>query len=618
MYLKKLFLIIWNEKNTTPFRIIQKSYARYKKHGIQGMFERLDKEYYALYPNHTRKKVDQTKLYRQWILQNETDVFVTEHLEYTPLVSIITPTYNTDPKFLKKMFDSVLTQTYSHWELCIADDASTDKNTLNLIHEYESAHANIKVVYRKTNGHISEASNSALALATGKYIAFLDHDDTLAPNALYEMVKKLNVNPKLKLIYSDEDKIDENDNRINPHFKSGWNPDMFFSQNYICHLTFIKKEVVDAVGGFRKGYEGSQDYDLLLRALNHMSYDEIDRVEKVLYHWRAIKGSTAYGTGEKSYAHEAGLRALQDYFANKNPLVNVGEGLLPNTYKVSYPITTPPPLASIVIPTRDGYDILTKCVDSIRAKTLYQNYEIIVVDNETACHKTLEYFEKIKSYQNVTVLEYHAPFNYSAINNYAVAHAKGEVVVLMNNDVEVISQGWLTEMMQHAMREEIGAVGAKLYYDNDTIQHAGVVLGIGGVAGHSHKYFPKNVHGYFSRMKIIQNYSAVTAACLAVRKKLYEEVGGLEEEHLKVAFNDVDFCLKLLEKGYRNLWTPYVELYHHESISRGSDESEEKRERFMSEVTYMKNKWKSKLEVDGLYNRNLTNKHENFGLNLDI
>lgn len=604
---------MWHEKDSQPTRILRKSHARYKKHGIQAMKDRLDKEYYALYPNHTRKKVDTYKLYQKWISQNEQNILQTQHLEYIPLISIITPTYNTDVKYLTKMFDSVLAQTYTHWELCIADDASSDKNTLNLIHKYESEHANIKVTYRKTNGHISEASNSALSTATGKYLAFLDHDDTLAPNALYEMVKKLNTDPKLKLIYSDEDKIDEDDNRTNPHFKSGWNPDMFFSQNYICHLTFIKKDVVDAIGGLRKGYEGSQDYDLLLRALNHISYEEIDRVEKVLYHWRAIKGSTAYGTGEKAYAHMAGLKALQDYFAKKDSLIEVEEGLLPNTYKVNYPIVSAP-LASIIIPTRDGYDILTKCIKSIQDKTLYQNYEIIVIDNETTCQKTLNYLKSIKTHPNVSVLEYHEPFNYSAINNFAVAHAKGEVVVLMNNDVEVISKGWLTEMMQHALRPEIGAVGAKLYYDNDTIQHAGVVLGIGGVAGHSHKYFPKNAHGYFGRLKIIQNYSAVTAACLAVRKKLYEEVGGLEEEHLKVAFNDVDFCMKLQECGYRNLWTPYVKLYHHESVSRGSDESEEKKERFMKEVLFMKEKWKSKLEEDALYNRNLTNEHENFGI----
>ena len=606
-------LIMWHDRSRNPFRIIAKSHARHKKYGKQGMIDRVDKEYYALYPDFAHsKKVDHHKLYQEWIVQNEYDVLEAPHLQHNPLISIVTPVYNTNAVYLKKMFDSVLAQTYSNWELCIADDASTSQSTLSLIDAYEKAHANIKVTYRKTNGHISEASNTALTLATGEYVAFLDHDDTLSPNALYEMVKKLNTDPKLKLIYSDEDKIDEDDNRTNPHFKSGWNPDMFFSQNYICHLTFIKKDVVDAIGGLRKGYEGSQDYDLLLRALGYISYEEIDRVEKVLYHWRAIKGSTAYGTGEKAYAHMAGLRALQDYFTKKNPLVVVEDGLLPNTYKVNYPLANT--LVSIIIPTRDGYEILSKCIKSIRTKTLYTNYEIIVIDNETTCQKTLNYFKKIKAYENVTILEYHQPFNYSVINNYAVSHAKGEVVVLMNNDVEVISPEWLGEMVQHASREEIGAVGAKLYYDNNTIQHAGVVLGIGGVAGHAHKYFEKSQHGYFSRLKIIQNYSAVTAACLAVRKSLYEEVGGLEEDGLKVAFNDVDFCLKLKEKGYRNLWTPYAELYHHESLSRGTNDTPQKQEREQREVAFMKNKWKSKLEEDALYNRNLTNKNENFGI----
>jgi len=613
LLIKKISLIMWNDRKKNIFRVIEKSYARYKKDGYNGMISRLNQEYIKLYPEtQTYRESD----YNLWISQNEKDIFKSKKLVYNPLVSIITPTYNTDEKYLTKMIESVLAQTYTHWELCIADDASTNKNTLNVIHKYEQAHPNIKVAYRKVNGHISEASNSALAIATGTYLAFLDHDDTLAPNALHEMVKKLNTNPKLKLIYSDEDKIDENDNRYNPHFKSAWNPDMFFSQNYICHLLFLEKSVVDTVKGFRAGYEGSQDYDLLLRCLEYIKYEEIDRVEKVLYHWRAIKGSTAYGSGEKEYAHDAGLRALQDCFFKQNVNITVEDGLLPNTYKVHYPILSEP-LVSLLIPTRDGYDILHKCVEGILEKTVYKNYEIIILDNETTCQKTLAYFEKIKKHKNISVLEYHKPFNYSAINNFGVKHAKGEIIGLINNDVEVISKGWLTEMVSHAIRPEIGAVGAMLYYDNNTIQHAGVVLGIGGVAGHSHKYFHKDEYVYFSRLKIIQNYSAVTGACLVVRKSLYEEVGGLEEEHLKVAFNDVDFCLKLLQKGYRNLWTPYVELYHHESISRGQENNPEKIKRFNSEVEHMKNKWQSNLKVDTLYNRNLTNINENFGFNFD-
>ncbi len=622
---------MWNERKDEPLRVIKKSYARYKKHGKGGMIERLYKEYDKLYPPLEKRRAQQSQkdTYTQWIMKNEADIFKVEPLKYNPKISIITPTYNTDEKYLQEMINSVLDQTYTNWELCIADDASINYDTIKLLQKYEKLDQRIKILYRKTNGHISEASNSALSLANGKYIAFLDHDDTLAPNALYEMVKKLNENKNLKLIYSDEDKIDENGKRFNPHFKSGWNPDLFFSQNYICHLVLIKKEIVDKIGGFRKGYEGSQDYDLLLRSLDYIKDNEIDRVEKVLYHWRAIKGSTAYGVGEKDYAHAAGIKALKDFFTKKDPNITVEDGLLPTTYKVTYPTTyklstkdyrlssSDHPLVSLLIPTRDGYDILSKCIESIREKTIYPNYEIIVLDNETTCKKTLDYFEKIKQYENVKIVKYHYPFNYSAINNFGVKYAKGEIIGLINNDIEIISNGWLAEMVQHAIRPEIGAVGAMLYYDNDTIQHAGVILGIGGVAGHSHKYFPKDAHGYFSRLKIIQNYSAVTGACLLVKKELYEEVGGLNETDLKVAFNDVDFCLKLLEKGYRNLWTPYAEAYHHESISRGAEDDPEKIARFNKEVKFMRQQWFKFLKEDVMYNYNLTKSYENFGINID-
>ena len=616
MLIKKVCLIIWNDRYDNPFRIIEKSYARYRKYGWIGTVDRLNREYSKINlheVNHLNKKSD----YKIWIENNELDILDVERLEYNPLLSIITPTYNTDKKYLVEMIESVLSQTYANWELCMADDASVDKETLNTLQKYQNRYQNIKIIFRKKNGHISEASNSALGLATGKYILFLDHDDTLAPNALYEMVKRLNINPKLKLIYSDEDKIDEDSKRFNPHFKSGWNPDMFFSQNYICHFVIVQKRIVDAVQGLRVGYEGSQDYDFLLRCLNHLKDEEIGRVEKILYHWRAIEGSTAYGSGEKDYAHEAGLKALEDYFSDKDAEVKVEDGLLPNTYKVNYLLPTENlPLVSLLIPTRDGYDILHKCVDSILEKTLYKNYEIIVLDNETTCKKTLEYFDKIKKHDNVSVLEYHYPFNYSAINNFGVKYAKGEIVGLINNDVEVISEGWLSEMVSHAMRKEIGAVGAMLYYDNDTIQHAGVI-GVWGGAGHSHKYFKRGDDGYLNRLKVIQNYSAVTAACLIVKKEIYQEVNGLNEENLKVAFNDVDLCLKIQERGYRNLWTPYVELYHHESISRGGEDNPEKIERFNKEVDFMKDRWFNALSSDLYYNCNLTNKHENFGLNIN-
>lgn len=615
MPIQKLMHIMWNERYQSPTRVIRKSHARYKKHGWQGMMHRLDKEYMNLnlYEiNHLGRTSD----YKKWIQENEKNLNTIETLELNPLVSIITPVYNTPKKYLKEMLDSVVAQTYINWELCIADDASTNKETINLLQEYQDRYKNIKVIFRKTNGHISKASNSALSLAKGNLIAFLDHDDTLSVNALYEIVKKINSNKSLKLIYSDEDKIDNNSHRYLPHFKSAWNPDMFFSHNYICHFLVVTKELADKVQGFRVGYEGSQDYDFILRCLHHIEDDEIGNIEKILYHWRAIKGSTAYGSGEKNYAHEAGLKALKEYFTIKDKKIDVQTGLLTNTYKVNYPLCDDLPLVSLLIPTRDGYDILHKCISSILEKTLYKNYEIIVLDNETTCKKTLDYFQKIKKNPKITILKYHHPFNYSAINNFGVRHAKGEIIGLINNDVELISSGWLNEMVSHALRDDIGAVGTMLYYDNNTIQHAGIILGLGGVAGHSHKKFKRGSDGYFSRLKIVQNFSAVTAACLVVSKKLYEEVAGLNEESLPVAFNDVDFCLKLLEKGYRNLWTPYVELYHHESISRGMDDTLDKVKRMNKEIEYMKQRWTHLLETDSKYSSNLTLKYSNFGIRL--
>jgi len=613
---KKIFYVLWHDLPFQPHRLIIKSYARYRKNGLKEFKKHLNREYYALCPQESNL-ASVSSQYEEWIKRNEKDSLATTPHSFSPLISIIVPTYNTNKQYLIEMIESVLTQTYSSWELCIADDASSKQETIKTLKRYASRYNKIKVIYRKDNGHISQASNSALSLAKGEYVAFLDHDDTLAPNALYEMVKKLNEDKNLKLLYSDEDKIDERSQRFMPHFKSGWNPDMFFSQNYLCHFVMIKRDIVEKINGLRVGYEGSQDYDLLLRSLNHINASEIAHIEKILYHWRAIKGSTAYDSKEKNYAYEAGLKALEDFFKTNNTQITIESGLLQNTYKVNHPMPSKEPLVSLLIPTRDGYDILSQCIESIREKTLYKNYEILILDNETTCKKTLAYFEKIKQYSNIKVLEYHHPFNYSAINNFGVKHAKGEIVGLINNDVEIISEGWLSEMVSHAIREEIGAVGAMLYYSNDTIQHAGVVLGIGGVAGHSHKYFNKGSHGYFSRLKIVQNYSAVTGACLLVEKKLYEEVGGLDETNLKVAFNDVDFCLKLLQKGYRNLWTPYAKLYHHESISRGAEDTPQKKERFAQEVNYMKKKWDIYIKEDKCYNSNLTKKHENFGINLD-
>ncbi|MCK5677768.1 MAG: glycosyltransferase, partial [Flavobacteriaceae bacterium] len=533
--IKQLLSIIKHDyvSGAKPFRIIKKSYIRYKNHSIDVMMDQLEEEYKKIHPYSVQGVKIRKTPYIRWIEDNEknnNEMYAKDNFNYQPLISVVMATYNTQDQYLKKAIDSVINQSYPNWELCIADDASNNNKTIEILNNYEKDYSNIKIVFRRKNGHISEATNSALALATGEFVAFLDHDDMLSKNALLEVNKVINNNPKTKFIYSDEDKIDTKGKRFEPHFKSGWNPDMFYSHNYLSHLSIIKKELIERVGGLRVGYEGAQDYDLLLRILDGVNENEIVHIEKILYHWRAIPGSTAFSAKEKEYTLDAGWKALNDYFQKKNENIIVEQGNVANTFKVSYPLPAEPPLVSILIPTRDGFNILSKCVESILEFTTYKNYEIIILDNETTDERTLEYFEELKINKNISILKYYAPFNYSAINNFGVSHAKGEIIALINNDTEIITKNWLTEMVQHALRPDIGAVGAMLYYDNNTIQHAGVVLGIGGVANHSHKGMKKGSSGYFARLVTVQNYSAVTGACLVVQKELYERVGGLNEK----------------------------------------------------------------------------------------
>lgn len=540
-----------------------------------------------------------------------------DQLALKPLISVVMPTYNTDAVFLRACIDSVIAQSYPNWELCIADDASPKPHVRQILEAYAAQDGRIKTVFRDKNGHISRASNSALTLATGDYVALLDHDDALPEHALLFVAQSINAQPDAQVIYSDEDKIKADGQRFDPHFKSDWNPDLFYSQNYVSHLGVYKRDLLEKIGGFRPGVEGSQDYDLLLRCLPHVKAPQIVHIPRVLYHWRTVEGSTALAAGEKSYTTDAGIKALTDYFAKANPAVRIQQGLVPNTYRVRWPIPDPAPLVSLLIPTRDRRHLVEVAVRSILEKSTYTHYEILILDNGSVEPDTLAFFDQIqKEDQRVRVLRYDHPFNYSAINNFGVHQAKGEIIGLINNDIEVISPEWLTEMVSHAVRPEIGCVGAKLYYDNDTIQHAGVVLGIGGVAGHSHKYFSRSKFGYFSRLILTQSLSAVTAACLLVRKTVYEKVGGLDEEHLKVAFNDVDFCLKVRAAGYRNLWTPHAELYHYESISRGHEDTPEKQKRFQLEVETMKKRWGRSLEYDPYYSQNLTKNREDFSIGI--
>jgi GT2 family glycosyltransferase len=608
-----------NQHGIDVSRIYRKSYARFRKHGYPGFLKRLLKEYHLA----DTYLISEEDIYQRWIAGNETgslkkQSMTLKGMTFQPVISVIMATWRSNLRWLEAAIQSVESQSYPHWELCIADDASNDPDLTQFLQRMQAKGPRIKVIFRPQRGHISAAQNSALELANGDYVAFLDHDDLLAKDAILHIVETLQTKPRPRLLYSDEDKVDGLGRRVRPHFKSKWNYDLLLSQNYITHLMVVERKLVQDVGGFRVGLEGSQDHDLAIRIAEHLPANLIHHIPHILYHWRITEGSTALHAGAKSYTEDAGLKALQDHFVRIGQRnVQAIKGILPNTYRPTYPLPEPKPLVSLLIPTRDKLELLQPCIRSILNKTDYPDYEIVILDNGSVEPETHAFFNRIcLESPNVRVLPYNFPFNYSAINNFGVKHARGSIIGLVNNDIEVISPGWLTEMTSHANRPDIGCVGAKLYFSDGTLQHAGVILGIGGVAGHSHKHFPGDAHGYFNRLKVPQNLSAVTGACLVVRKDVYEKVGGLDEENLKVAFNDVDFCLKVREAGYRNLWTPFAELYHHESKSRGHEDTPEKQARFEKEVLWMKKKWGSNLTNDPYYSPNLTLDQGDFSFKL--
>lgn len=528
-----------------------------------------------------------------------------EVLQHRPLVSILVPVYDTPDKWLRRCLDSVLAQVYPNWELCVVDDASPSPRVRQTLAEYSKRDARIRVLYRDKNGHISAASNDALQMARGDMIGLLDHDDELRPHALLEMIEALEANPGAGLLYSDEDKIDERGRRFQPNFKPDWNPDLLLSQNYICHFTMIRTDVARAAGGFRVGYEGSQDHDLFLRCTERLEPSEIVHVPRVLYHWRAIAGSTALERDAKDYATRAGVRAVRDYLGRNAPPGAKAAELAHGHYRVHWPLPNPPPRVSIIVPTRDRVDLLRTCIRSLYAKTQYPSFEVLIVDNQSEQPETREFFAELEASGQARILRFDEAFNYSAINNMAARAAAGDILCLLNNDIEVVEAGWLGELVSHAVRPKIGAVGPMLYFPDRTIQHAGVILGLGGVANHIYSGQPEGFPGHGGRALVAQNMSAVTGACLVVERKKYLAVGGMEEE-LSVAFNDVDFCLRLQSGGYNNVWTPFAQLLHHESASRGKEDTEEKRSRFVGEVRLMEARWADMLVSDPSYNPNLS------------
>lgn len=530
-----------------------------------------------------------------------------------PIISIIMPVYNPPIPLLKEAIESIRNQIYPYWELCIADDASPNKGIQQFLQEYAAQDSRIKLTFREKNGHISAASNSALALATGEFVALVDNDDLLPINALYEVAKVITQYPEVSMIYSDEDKLLDG-KRIVPFFKPDWNPDLFLGINMFSHLGVYRRSLIEQVGGFRVGLEGSQDYDLALRCWEIVGNKGIYHIPKILYHWRIIPGSTAGNSDEKPYALLAAIQAKKDYLERNQIDAEISEIKDLSLTRIKYLLPINPPLVSIIIPTRDGFNLIKQCIDSIFQKTTYPKYEIIIIDNGSTDKATLSYLSELKQlHSNVIVIRDDSPFNYSALNNKAVKIANGELICLMNNDTEVITPEWLDEMVSQAIRPEIGAVGARLWYPNDTLQHGGVILGMGAAAGHAHYCISRENTGYFCRARLVQNYTAVTAACLVIKKIIFEEVGGLNEENLSIAYNDVDLCIRVFDAGYRNLWTPFTELYHHESATRGSDEQGIKAERAKKEVEYLKRTYGERLYHDPAYNINLDLK-ESFAL----
>lgn len=554
--------------------------------------------------------------YLRWIEDNEKHLGEFSDTTCDIYISIVVPLFESNIALISQLYSSIRAQIYSNYELIFVDDASSDDLLKEFLLDLEKRGDKTRVFFKEKNTHISDCTNFGLERATGDYVVFLDHDDLLSEYALLEIVNTIEKKPAIRMIYSDEDLISKEGERVFPHFKPDWNPDLLYSHNYVTHLACYETNFLRSIGGCRVGYEGAQDYDLILRASRELDASQIVHIPKVLYHWRMVEGSTAASASAKSYATEAGLKALRDHMQHIDSNITVEHDKRDNYYKVNWSLPkddNDKPLVSIIVPTKDGLDVLKPCIKGLINNTGYPNIEILIVDNGSEEKATHNYLNQIEKYPFIKVVRDDRPFNYSAINNRAVSLSRGDLVCLLNNDIEVIHDDWLSEMVSLAIRPEIGCVGAKLLYPDDTIQHAGVILGLGGYAAHSHRGFSRYAPGYFGRAQARQNVSAVTGACLLVRRDIYVEVGGLDEA-FEVAYNDVDFCLRVQKLGYRNIYTPYAELYHHESKTRGSDESGIKKKRFDREKALLVQRWQDFIDHDPAYNPNLTKSREDFSL----
>ncbi|MDO4447706.1 MAG: glycosyltransferase family 2 protein [Lachnospiraceae bacterium] len=534
------------------------------------------------------------------------------HFEYSPLISVAVPAYRTPEKFLAQMIDSLLAQTYGNWELCIANGSPEDSAMKKVLEEYTKKDSRIRVSELTENKGIAGNTNAALEMAQGEFVGLLDHDDLLAPNAIYEIVRALDEDRNLDAVYTDEDKVTtELDEHFQPHLKPDFNLDLLRSNNYICHFFVVRRSIVQKVGGFCQEFDGAQDHDFIFRCIE--TAEKVGHIPEILYHWRTHKASTADNPASKMYAFDAGKRAIEAHLKRTGT-----EGIVSHTpdlgfFRVKYPVQGQP-LVSVIIPNKDEKETLKACIDSIREKTEYPNYEIIIVENNSTTDEIFQYYKELSQDPRIRLLRWKKEFNYSAINNYGVRHANGEYLLFLNNDVTVITPGWIKELLGVCQRPEVGAAGVKLIYPDNTIQHAGCVIGLGGIAGHMFVDMPANRTGYLHKASILQDMSAVTAACMMMKRTAFEEAGGFTEK-LSVAFNDVDLCLKVRKNHKLIVYDPYVQLYHMESKTRGAEDNKEKVRRFQEEIEYMRCQWIDILKKgDPYYNKNLSLTKWNYSL----
>ena len=600
-----------------------------KRYGILNTIKKILKRILRIREN---KKSNQEQ-YEIWRNKNKYDLEKQKNTEfsYSPKISIVVPMYKTNMKFFEELINSLKNQTYSKWELCLAD-GSPEKNK-----EFEKIIENnnkIKYKFLGKNEGISENTNEAIKMATGEYIGFLDHDDTLSENALYEIVNCLNKDKSVDFIYTDEDKLDQNYMYFDPYFKPDFSPETLECNNYITHFVVVKKDLIDKIGMLDSKYNGAQDFDFVLRATEKSK--KIVHIPKVLYHWRVHRESTAFLPDTKPYAFEAGKRAVEAHLNRIGKKANVEKSQdVPGAYKINYEIVGNPNI-TIIIPNKDNIKLLKRCINSILKLTTYKNYEIFIIENNSIKNTTFKYYKKIAKNTKIKILNYNKntimdlngerkleldnnensklEFNYSSLINFGVKNSKSDFILQLNNDTLLLTPNWLEIFIGYAQNKEIGAVGARLYYPDKTIQHAGIILGINGIAGNALVNLPYGKHAYFGIEAITRNVSAVTGACLFCRRNLYEEVGFMDNKKFKVAFNDVDFCLKLLERGYRNIYNPYIELIHYESKTRGYEDSPEKIKRFEKETENFRKRWSKLLQNDPYYNPNLSRKTVNYDI----